>query len=155
MSNENKANKTGKNLERFVEPILQNHGYQQVGAKRKDALLSKPPQVRGKWYARGAYIGQSIYGTKRYCDFLLFDEKFLVIECKWQSAPGSVDEKYPFLLENIKASKIETVVLLDGGGYKQKAFDWLKRMVAEDTYLKDVCTMRDFQDKVNEGFFGQ
>ena len=51
-------------------------------------------------YAKQVRLGNTIYNTKRNCDFILFHPiKFpnnLVIECKWQQTKGSVDENTPF-----------------------------------------------------------
>ena len=46
----------------------------------------------------------------------LFSESF-VIQCKWQSSPGSVDQKYPFGVLSIQQDEYDTVIMLDGGGY--------------------------------------
>jgi len=35
-------------------------------------------------------------------------------------------EKFPFLIENIKKNKLQTIIIIDGGGYKNSALKWLK-----------------------------
>ena len=152
-----KANKTGRRLETFVENTLKEYNYSEFDPQQKHDFINCKDKLDGKWYAKQAYIGQSIYDTPRHCDFLIFDEKkyneFLAIECKWQASSGSVDEKYPFLVHNITLSKIQTIILLDGGGYKEGAKKWLQAMVKELTWLCAVYDMKEFHNAVNSGLF--
>lgn len=83
---------------------------------------------------RQVEIGHNIYGYPIRCDFVvrrlpgLADG--LIIESKWQSAGGSVDEKYPFLVANIRRCYPHpTIILADGGGAKPGAIKWLKTQV--------------------------
>jgi hypothetical protein len=75
----------------------------------------------------------------------------LIIECKWQQAAGSVDEKYPFTVFNIMKIAVPTIILLDGGGYKPAAMVWLKDQVGKDRALIGVYNMSEFQKVVNNG----
>jgi hypothetical protein len=90
-------------------------------------------------------------------DLLIINErKFsdgLIIECKWQQRGGSVDEKYPLLVFNVIKTAVPTVVLLDGGGYRPAAEDWLKSQCNPHAALIAVWDMREFQKQVNDGFF--
>ena len=74
----------------------------------------------------------------------------LIIECKWQQSGGSVDEKYPFALFNIFKIGVPTIILLDGGGYKQAAMKWLKDQVDPNRALIGVYNMMEFQSLVNK-----
>ena len=90
----------------------------------------------------------SIYDQDVRCDFILYHPtkhpKCLVIECKWQESAGSVDEKFPYFVQNIKDRyPYATIVLIDGGGCKPKAKEWLKKQ--EDGKLIHVFTMSEFQ----------
>ena len=78
----------------------------------------------------------------------------LIIECKWQQSSGSVDEKYPFLFFNIVHTGVPTIVLMDGGGYKPAAMQWLKDQVSKTGALIAVWTMAEFHKEVNNGFLG-
>lgn len=49
---------------------------------------------------------------------------------------------------------IPTVVLLDGGGYKEAARQWLIGQVHPKGALIGVWTMAEFQTRVNNGFLG-
>jgi hypothetical protein len=79
-------------------------------------------------------IARSIYDTKLYCDFVLFHPTRhpdnLIIESKWQQSRGSVDEKFPFLVANIRDRYPHaTIIVLDGGGYKKQADLWLRAQI--------------------------
>lgn len=103
------------------------------------------------------HIGETIYGTKRKVDFFvkpnLKYKNGLAIECKWQKSKGSVDEKYPYLCECIEYNRVPTIIIIDGGGYKLGAFNWLKKQVEKRKYLLNVCTMNEFQIETNNGLF--
>lgn len=152
-----KANKTGNTLERFVEQLLQENGYEQLLIKDCDALvfLANLKSVKKKSYVKQFYVGETIYKTPRYCDFFIVnDETFtggLIIECKWQQAGGSVDEKYPFVVKSIDKTGIITIILLDGGGYRKGAETWLKTEIKDNKLVKGVWSMVEFQTQVNNG----
>jgi hypothetical protein len=96
---------------------------------------------------------ESIYGTQIFSDFMIYHpqkwpEK-LIIECKWQQASGSVDEKYPYNVLNIREKyPSPCVILLDGEGYKTGAAEWLRRQV-DGKKLLAVLSMVQFQKWVN------
>ncbi len=147
------ANKTGKNFEDFVQSSLEKQQYQFIDNKR---FLSCSKISEQPIFSSQVYVGETVYGKKRYCDFIFYHPKLFpnnyIIECKWQQSGGSVDEKYPFLVLNIKILNIDTTILLDGGGYSDGAELWLKSQVSGA--LKNVWNMSTFQTKVNKGFLG-
>ena len=49
---------------------------------------------------------------------------------------------------------VPTIVVMDGGGFKRQAVDWLKSMVNPNSALIGVWDMREFHHKVNDGFLG-
>lgn len=143
------ANFNGADLESFVENILQRKGYTFVDKKKFEATRYLEQPI----YTKQFYIGRSIYDTPMYSDLILYHpEKHpnsLAIEVKWQQSSGSVDEKFPFLVLNIKTREpYPTVILLDGGGYKIQAEKWLKNQV--DDKLIHVFNMREFQTWSNK-----
>lgn len=144
------ANQTGQNLEAFIENALKYHGYQFVDKdKFKPSIYLEQPI-----YTKQAFICKSIYDTNVYCDFLIYHpEKFpdcLIIESKWQQIGGSVDEKYPYLIINIQTRyPHRTVLVLDGGGYKKGAEEWIRSEVGNN--LIAVYSMAEFQTWVNKG----
>ena len=153
----NKANKTGNQLEQFVASTLESRGYTQFW-NHKAQIFENRKTIGGKQYAEQVPCGTSIYETKRKCDFLVLNkEKFedgLIIECKWQQSKGSVDEKYPFAVYNIFKIGVPTIILLDGGGYKKEAMEWLKKQVEPNRALIGVYSIVEFQTKFNNGLLG-
>ncbi len=143
------ANLTGNRLEQFVQDILEGLGYTYFDKKKfKPAIYLHQPI-----YSRQYYLGQNIYNTSTFCDFIVYHPQkhpdCLVIETKWQQSGGSVDEKYPFLIINIKTKyPHKTILLLDGGGYKQGAEKWIRSQV-RDNFLA-VYSMSEFQKWVNK-----
>jgi len=151
------ANVTGNTLERFAERLLQDNGYLEFTGNRKQ-LFDSRANVGGKQYAQQVPCGTSIYESPRKCDFLIINKaKFpndLIIECKWQQSNGSVDEKYPFTLFNIIKIGVPTIILLDGGGYKRTAMEWLKKQTSPERALIGVYNMSEFQALVNRRYLG-
>jgi hypothetical protein len=146
----NTANYTGTALEQFIEARLIERGYKHVDKdKFKPAIYLEQPI-----YTRQFHLGKSIYETSLYCDFILFHPQkwldCLVIESKWQQCGGSVDEKYPYTVLNMKQhSAYKSILLLDGGGYKPGAETWLRQQV--DDKLLHVFNMVQFQIWCNKG----
>ncbi len=108
-----------------------------------------------KLYTRQLVIAQTIYGTEWNVDFTLYNPSgtpiSLIIECKWQQSSGSVDEKYPYLVHNIKEqSPYPAIVLLDGESYKPEAKEWLKKQVDGKLFL-GVFNMGEFTKWANLG----
>ena len=153
ISGGSKAKNAGNQLEEFFKERLISLGYEEI----KHLIFNRRDTFDGKQFAKQVDVGQTIYGTKRVVDFIVFiPNRFpegLIIECKWQESPGSVDEKYPYLLYNILKTGVPSIVLLDGGGYKEKAGEWLKSQVNSQRLLIGVYTMAELQKKINAGFF--
>jgi hypothetical protein len=143
----NKANSNGKQLETFVTERLETNNYIFSFTANDNSAFKR--------YVPQAVVGRTIYGTTLKCDFLVFGvRKFpnkLIIECKWQQVGGTADEKYPYLLENIKKTGIPTIVLLDGNGYRKASKEWLISKVKRENSLVAVFSMSDFQREVNNG----
>lgn len=144
------ANKTGNELECFIHNRLQRENYCFISNNRFIAakILEQPI------YTRQFEVGKSIYETKWRCDFILYHPlkhpNCLIIESKWQQSAGSVDEKYPYLVLNIKKQlEYSTIILIDGSGYKKGALTWLKNQIGSN--LIDVFSMAEFTAWVNKG----
>ena len=148
-SSGSKANWNGKMFEDFVHDHLVRNGWTFI---QKGIAIREPNESFAiqtgdqKWFTTQYKLTNTIYENPWKVDFLLHDErtkKTLVIECKWQQSPGSVDEKYPYLVRNIKEkSPYPCLVLLDGDGYKPAAKEWLKSEV--DKKLIGVLSMSEF-----------
>jgi len=145
-----RANFTGNQLEELIYFTLEKKGYKFVEKQKFDMARYIDQPIFTIQYP----IARSVYDTQLYCDFILFHpEKYpdcLVIESKWQQSGGSVDEKFPYLVLNIRDQyPCATVVLLDGGGYKKGAEKWLRDQ--EDEKLTHIFNMVQFQKWANSG----
>jgi hypothetical protein len=68
----------------------------------------------------------------------------LAIESKWQHAQGSVDEKLPYLVSNIREGyHVPAVIVADGGGHRPEALRWLRGQV-DGTHLVGVFSLVEF-----------
>jgi len=144
------AHYTGSILEKLIHDRLVERGYTYVDRARflPACYLEQPI------YSRQFWLGMSVYDEPFKCDFIVYHPKLwpdcLVIEAKWQEAGGSVDEKYPYLVLNLKMKNpYKCMVLLDGEGYKPGAERWLRNQT--DGKLLHVFNMREFQTWVNRG----
>lgn len=120
------ANKTGNYAERTIKCLLSEKGYE---------------------IKRQQLIGLSIYKHRLKCDFFISNvmgyPDGLIIESKWQEVSGSADEKFPYLVKNIKEKfPCPAIVVVGGNGCKQGALDWLKDQV--DDKLIAVFTVEEF-----------
>lgn len=152
MNQGRQANFTGKNLENQIKERLISSGYKEV--KNNNYFHKTKFFGSDSIFATHCFIGRSIYDTKLYTDIILYDhEKHannLAIEVKWQERSGSVDEKYPYLVTNIKKKfPCSAIIILDGGGYKQGSLNWLKEQV--DDKLVGVFGIVDFLKWANGG----
>lgn len=144
------ANYTGSTLEKFIANRLDERKYQFIPRNKFEAAIYLGQPI----YTSQYHLGDSIYGTPMYGDFILYHptkwSECLIIESKWQQSGGSVDEKFPYFVLNIQQRHPhKTVVLLDGGGYKKQAEAWLRGQVGNN--LLHVFNMSEFQKWCNKG----
>lgn len=128
------ANKNGSELENFVQSMLENKDYQFV---ERNKFLLATNGLDQKFYTRQMIVGESIYSTlenkhELNADFVIYNsankEKYIIIECKSQTSAGSVDEKYPYLNENIRTQyPYKTIVILDAPAAKKGSKEWFKK----------------------------
>lgn len=151
------ANQSGNRLENTVESVIEQAGYRRV----ESITLGTPGRYSMPVYARQVTGGTTIYGKKRICDFVLFHPELfpdhLIVECKWQQSAGTVEEKFPFLVENIKLLGTKTIIILDGGGYSTGAREWLERQATpcqSDSPIIGVWSLSDFLARANKGELG-
>jgi hypothetical protein len=139
------ANRNGNSLQKFVHNRLIEKGYTFINKKKfTPACIVGQPIFTEQFVIKDG----SIYNQDANCDFILYHpDKYpncLVIECKWQQSNGSVDEKFPYVVKNVKErSPFPTIVIVDGEGYKPNSITWLKDQV--DKKLIHVFTMSEFQ----------
>lgn len=144
------ANKSGSQLERFAAEKLDERGYQYV----LPAQFYPARVLEQTIYTRQFEIGKSIYGKNRYVDLILYHPVLwpdcLCIQCKWQTSGGSVDEKYPYEVLSIAQNDVDTIIILDGGGYSKGAKQWLINQAGKN-HLKHVFDQGEFARFVSKG----
>ena len=144
-----RANKRGRTLENAVSDLLEED-YQRVSAARFFALR----ELRQPIFTEQCVIGRDIYGKNRRVDFILYHPQrwpaCLVIQCKWQSSTGSVEEKYPFEVLSIQLNEFQTIVVLDGGGYSAGAENWLKGQAGKNK-LRHVLSLGEISRFHSQG----
>jgi hypothetical protein len=130
------ANDTGGTLEGTVISTLSKKGFEVVPYSK---WIKKPDKFGDELLLRNVPF-TTIYGHSGKTEFLIKSVKYdmeVRIECKWQQSSGSVDEKFPYLYLNCIEAMPEKniIIIVEGGGYKQGALQWLKDAVAHRKYL--------------------
>ncbi len=145
------GNRMGSNLEQSVERLLLQAGYDAVPSAPLFFALRDLDQAI---YARQCETGRDIYGHRRRVDFILYHPRkwpdSLVIQCKWQASGGTVDEKFPFEVLSLNADGGPAIIVLDGGGYRRGAEQWLRGQ-AGNNRLIHVFSLGDFQRFASRG----
>jgi hypothetical protein len=134
--------KTGRSFEKNIEAQLLNLGYKKVKSSK---FLELSKHSNEKMFASQFNLGKNIYKTKQIVDFIITraDDTPLVIQAKWQQSKGSVDEKFPFLVINLKEeSPFDSLIVIDGGGYRSDAVTWMKEQI--DNKLLGVFSFSEF-----------
>lgn len=94
----------------------------------------------------------TIYDTVSKYTMIYHPEKHpngLIIETLFQKSAGSVDSKFPYIVQNIKERySARTIMILDGGGYRKGAEIWLRNQV--DEKLIAVFTLEQFKQYAKE-----
>lgn len=74
---------------------------------------------RGLKVYREIRIGKSIIGKDRCIDVFCISDagKAFAIECKFQESPGTVDEKIPYALEDLRALPMTGCIAYAGQGF--------------------------------------
>jgi hypothetical protein len=71
---------------------------------------------------REVRVGKSIIGKNRSVDILCVCERkdrAFAIECKFQDSQGSVDEKIPYAIEDLRASPVAGCISYAGKGFSE------------------------------------
>lgn len=152
------ANLNGKVFEDMMIPIFIAHGFEIYS----ESELNKIDLSDKKRYIIKNASYMTIYDSKGHTEFVIVDvPRKIRVEAKYQSAPGSVDEKYPYMLLNgiYKYPESEVIFVVDGGGYKPGARDWLQKQIDADWLEfrekgKDIklMTITEFMNWFNHSF---
>jgi hypothetical protein len=104
------------------------------------AYLAKNYAARGLVVYREVQLGKSIIGKNRRIDiFALHPESSrpLAIECKYQAAQGTADEKIPYTLQDLRAMQIPAYVAYAGDGFSEGVLHMLRGSEAAAYCLPD------------------
>lgn len=101
--------------------------------RRSEDVIATVLHGQGLEFTRQAQIGWTIYGGSLCVDFLVTNAAGfpagLIIESKWQDVGGSADEKFPYLVANLRAAQLPSVIVIHGGGQRDGAIAWLRSQV--------------------------
>lgn len=155
------ANSSGGVLEGLVEYTLAKKGFTVV--RYKDWKLN--PIDFGQELLLKNVPYEGLYKHASATEFVLISKAYNLntrIECKWQQVSGSVDEKLPYLFLNCSEKMLEPhiIILLDGGGAKPGAIEWLRdscdkfnlRELTTSKRRIDLMNMTEFVQWVNSVF---
>lgn len=114
-----------QHLRESVADVLGRRGYLLVPPDRFEVarVLGQPI------YTRQFEAGDDLYGKPGRVDFILYHPSLhgecLAIRCRSQATSGSAEEESPPEVESIRLSGLNTIIVLDGGGYTGHARDRL------------------------------
>lgn len=143
MAKGRKGNRTGNLLERTLESVLTQKGFEVINYRQWEKNIEK----HGTELLLKNAPFTTVYKHSGNTEYLLLSQKYdlrIRIECKWQQVSGSVDEKLPYLYLNCIEAMPEknVIILIDGDGWKLGAIAWLKEAVKFKKY-----TTPDSEDK--------
>lgn len=154
-----KANKNGKILEDSITPALESRNFLVIEFKKyikNEDYYNSLPRVAVK-----GFPFTTVYETNGKTEYVLLGtdlKERIRIECKWQQAAGSVDEKFPYMYLNsvYKYPEKTVIFVIDGGGYKagsrlwvgkQIQNNWLNENHHKNLYLFTLAEMIAFINK--------
>ncbi len=149
------ANSSGGTLEGLVEFALAKKGFTVVRYKE----WNSSPNKFGEEILLKNVPYEGLYKHASATEFVLMSKNYNLntrIECKWQQVSGSVDEKLPYLFLNCSEKMLEphVIILLDGGGAKAGAIEWLRESCLNFN-LKELGTTKRRIDLMNMTEFVQ
>jgi hypothetical protein len=98
-------------------------------ANRVAAYVSRRFSPRGVKVYREVLAGKSIIGKNRRLDILCVSEAenaAFAIECKYQESPGTVDEKIPYTLDDLRALPMRGCIAYAGKGFSAGVLQMLR-----------------------------
>lgn len=147
------ANSSGNTLEKMVIATFESKGFQVVMYRQWVINQDKYGQellLRNVPY-------ETIYGHNGNTEFLIKSQRYNLdvrLECKWQQSSGSVDEKFPYLYLNCieKMPEPTIIIIVDGGGAKPGAVEWLKSAANSSRYWKNDKPQKEILVMDLQGF---
>ncbi len=98
----------------------------------------------------------SLYGCDARSEFVGIDQsadRRFRIECRFQGVPGSVDEKFPYLLRNAAECmpENEVIILIGGDGARKRAVSWAKAEAKKICRKRvEILSMNEFMQWVKQ-----
>ena len=157
--------KQGRRLEGAAAEFLEMAGYtfiddpkikRMVASEGVENALDTLKRLKGK---APMYVGQtnacfSIYGVPWKIDFLVYHPDLfpegLLVEVKQQSAPGSVDEKYPFVIMSLQNNTpAKGLIFMGGGAIRDCVRDWCLSQESDDLFV--ATNEREFREIITRG----
>ena len=138
------ANKNGRVVENMMIPLFEASGFQVVNHKDVSSNIGDRYVIKNATYT-------SIYNHKAKTEFVIVNgNRRIRIESKYQSALGSVDEKFPYMFLNAISAypENEVIFVVDGGGCKVGAKEWLRNQIYSYNGEKSIKLM-DLKEFVN------
>jgi hypothetical protein len=84
---------------------------------------------RGVKVYREVRVGKTIIGKNRCIDVFCLretDNRAFAIECKFQDSPGTVDEKIPYALDDLRALPMSGCITYAGKGFSEGVLHMLR-----------------------------
>ena len=110
------------------------------------AYLAKNYGNRGLVVYREISLGKSIIGKNRRVDVFCLHEETgtaMAIECKYQRTAGTVDEKIPYTLDDLRAMHIPAFAVYAGDGFSEGVRHMLQASEVAAYCLPDVSLAPD------------
>lgn len=152
------ASRNGRQLETLVVSTFQLKGFPVVPYRK---WAPSPGKYGSEVLVRNVPY-TTIYRLPGKTEFVLHSGRYphpVRIECKWQQENGSVDEKFPYVYLNALAMpEPEILLLIDGGGAKPGAINWLKAKAMENNRARfrlkviNVLNLSEFVAWANRTF---
>lgn len=119
----------GKAFEATIEGTLRARGFELIQESQQNKY---PNVIATNRYVLKNVKFNSVYHHVGKTEFVIVSgTRRIRIEVKYQAAAGSVDEKFVYMLLNaIQAyPEKEVILIVDGGGYKAGARQWIQEMI--------------------------
>jgi hypothetical protein len=150
MSAGSKATKTSQNFRAQIKTTFEVNGFSEISAEEMQVILSDRTPVSIPVFARNVEIGHDIYGNQWRADFVYARGRVRrVVHARWQQSSGSVDQKFPFFVENAKRLEFKSIFVLGGDGFKKGARAWLSSQ--KSLKIREVLSEEEFQEWANNG----
>lgn len=154
LSQGSKAQRSGKMFENLVCQELEKIGYTKVLNKKFEISKKEEKPIYSTQYN---VLESNIYGNAMKCDIIIFHPSKhsdnLIIECKYQKTKGTVDEKIPYLIDNIKDKyPYGTILIIDGEGFREGMFtEYLPNKLGGN--FLEFYSLENFKGMCKEGWF--